>query len=328
MDLIADFDLTRLNTLGLPSRARLGAVLTASTDIEELSRLARSENLPLHILGGGSNIVLRPEIPAVVGIMAAKGRAAEARADGTVLVTAQAGEDWSEFVAWTVGQGFSGLENLGGIPGTVGAAPVQNIGAYGVELADRFESLTVWDMVDNQRRTFTRDDCAFSYRQSRFKQAAGRYIVLDVTLALPARWTPVLTYPPLDKLPPGTDAAEIHQHVLAVRASKLPDWRVLGNAGSFFHNPIVTPAVAAAIPGVPAYPQPDGTVKLSAAWLIDSCGLKGTREGNAGIYEKHALVLVNHGGATYADISRLSSRVKETVHTRYGVTLTQEPLEL
>ena len=328
MDLIPDFDLTRLNTLGLPSRARLGAVLTSAADIEELSRRAEAEKLPLHILGGGSNVVLRPEIPAVVGIMAAKGRAAEARADGTVLVTAQAGEDWSEFVAWTVGQGLSGLENLGGIPGTVGAAPVQNIGAYGVELADRFESLTVWDLADRQRRTFGRDDCAFSYRQSRFKQAAGRYVVLDVTLALPARWTPVLTYPPLDKLPAGTSAAEIHQHVLAVRASKLPDWRMLGNAGSFFHNPIVTPAIADAIPGVPRFPQPDGTVKLSAAWLIDSCGLKGTREGHAGIYEKHALVLVNHGGATYADISRLAARVKQTVQDRYGVMLTQEPLEL
>lgn len=328
MDLIPDFDLTRLNTLGLPSRARLGAVLTSAADIEELSRRAEAEKLPLHILGGGSNVVLRPEIPAVVGIMAARGRAAQARADGTVLVTAQAGEDWSEFVAWTVGQGLSGLENLGGIPGTVGAAPVQNIGAYGVELADRFESLTVWDLTDRQRRTLGRDDCAFSYRQSRFKQAAARYVVLDVTLALPARWTPVLTYPPLDKLPAGTSAAEIHQHVLAVRASKLPDWRMLGNAGSFFHNPIVTPAIADAIPGVPRFPQPDGTVKLSAAWLIDSCGLKGTREGHAGIYEKHALVLVNHGGATYADISRLSARVKQTVQDRYGVLLTQEPLEL
>jgi len=328
MDLIPDFDLTRLNTLGLPSRARFGAVLTKAADIEDLSRLAAEKDLPLHILGGGSNVVLRPEIPAVVGVMAAKGRAAEARADGTVLVTAQAGEDWSEFVAWTVAQGFSGLENLGGIPGTVGAAPVQNIGAYGVELADRFESLTVWDLADRQRRTLYREDCAFAYRQSRFKQAAGRYVVLDVTLALPAQWTPVLTYPPLDKLPAGTSAAEIHQHVLAVRASKLPDWRMLGNAGSFFHNPIVAPAVADAIAGVPRYPQPDGTVKLSAAWLIDACGLKGTRDGNAGIYEKHALVVVNHGGATYADIARLSARVKDTVRDRFGVTLTQEPLEL
>ncbi len=328
MDLLPDFDLTRPNTFGLPSRARLGALLTHAADIEDLARLARAENLPLHILGGGSNIVLRPAVPAVVGIMAAKGRDVARRADGTTLVTAQAGEDWSEFVAWTVGQGLSGLENLGGIPGTVGAAPVQNIGAYGVELADRFESLTVWDLADSQRRTFTRDDCAFAYRQSRFKQEVGRYIVLDVTLVLPAQWTPVLSYPPLDKLPPGVNAAEIHQQVLAVRGSKLPDWRVIGNAGSFFHNPIVTPAVADTIAGVPRFPQPDGTVKLSAGWLIDSCGLKGTREGNAGIYEKHALVLVNHGGATYSDISRLATRVRDTVRSRYGVSLTQEPLEL
>lgn len=328
MDLIADFDLTRHNTLGLAARARFGALLHAAADVEELARRAAAEGLPFHVLGGGSNVVLRPEVPALVGIMAAKGRDAVRRPDGSTLVTAEAGEDWSEFVAWTVGQGLAGLENLGGIPGTVGAAPVQNIGAYGVELADRFERLTVWDTVEAERRTFSRDDCAFAYRQSRFKQAPGRYIVLDVTLALPARWTPVLTYPPLDKLPPGTNAAEIHQHVLAVRASKLPDWRQLGNAGSFFHNPIVAPAVADTIPGVPRFPQPDGSVKLSAAWLIDSCGLKGVREGGAGIYEKHALVLVNHGGAAYADISRLAARVKDTVAARYGVTLTQEPLEL
>lgn len=328
MDLIRDFDLTRLNTMGLPSRARLGGRITAADEIEELARVAKSERLPLHVLGGGSNVVLRPEIPAVVGIMSTQGREVARQADGTVLVTAQAGEDWSEFVAWTVGQGLPGLENLGGIPGTVGAAPVQNIGAYGVELEQRFHSLTVWDLEQHERRRFTRDDCGFSYRQSRFKQAGGRFIVLDVTLALPGNWLPVLTYPPLDKLPPGTDAAEIHQQVLAVRGSKLPNWRVLGNAGSFFHNPVVPAEIADAIPGVPRYPQPDGTVKLSAAWLIDSCGLKGVRDGRAGIYDKHALVIVNHGGATYADIARLAARVKETVHARYGVTLTQEPLEL
>ena len=328
MDLIPDFDLTRLNTLGLPSRARLGATISASAEIEDLARLARAENLPLHVLGGGSNIVLRAEIPAVIGIMATKGRVATRRADGTVLVTAEAGEDWSEFVAWTVREGHWGLENMAGIPGTVGAAPVQNIGAYGVELADRFESLTVWDTVDNERRRFSKQDCRFSYRQSFFKQAGGRYIVLDVTFALPARWTPTLSYPPLDKLAPGVGAPEIEAQVLAVRRSKLPDWRVLGNAGSFFHNPIVSPERADTIPGVPRYPQPDGSVKLSAAWLIDSCGLKGTREGNAGIYANHALIIVNHGGATYADVSRLASRVKETVAGRYGVMLTQEPLEL
>lgn len=328
MDLIADFDLSRHNTLGLPARARLGATLTSADDVEEIDLRARDEGMPFHVLGGGSNVVLHPDIPAVVGIMASRGRHVERRADGSVLVTAAAGEDWSEFVAWTVGQGLAGLENLGGIPGTVGAAPVQNIGAYGVELADRFERLTVWDREEGVRRRFTRDDCAFSYRQSRFKQAGGRFIVLDVTLALPSRWTPVLTYPPLDKLSAGADAAEIHQHVISVRSSKLPDWRRLGNAGSFFHNPIVAPQVADAIPGVPRYPQPDGSVKLSAAWLIDSCGLKGVREGNAGIYDKHALVLVNHGGASYADIARLATRVKETVHARHGVMLTQEPLEL
>jgi UDP-N-acetylmuramate dehydrogenase len=205
---------------------------------------------------------------------------------------------------------------------------VQNIGAYGVELADRMDSLTVWDMQERERRRFSRDDCAFSYRQSVFKRSGNRYIVLDVTFALPQTWKPVLSYPGLDSLPADVDAPTILERVVSVRRAKLPDWRTLGNAGSFFHNPIVRPDIAEAIVGVPRYPQVDGSVKLSAAWLIDACGLKGHREGQAGVYEKHALILVNHGGATYGDISRLAAKVSGTVFDRFGVTLIQEPIEL
>jgi UDP-N-acetylmuramate dehydrogenase len=259
--------------------------------------------------------------------MAIKGRAIERRDDTTTLVTAKAGEDWSQFVAWTLAQGIGGLENLAGIPGTVGAAPIQYIGAYGVELAERRESLTVFDTLDGNERRFTPDECRFSYRHSLFKELRGRFIVLEATFALPRAWAPVLSYPGLDTLQADVDAASVMARVLSLRGSKLPDWRVIGNVGSFFHNPVVRPEIADTIGGVPRYPQPDGTVKLSAAWLIDACGLKGHRHGRAGIYEGHALIIVNHGGATYREISDLSAKVRHTVMERFGVSLTQEPIE-
>ncbi|KFL28474.1 hypothetical protein JP74_00820 [Devosia sp. 17-2-E-8] len=328
MNLIPDFDLSRLNTMGLASHARFGAVISTPEEIDELTCLSLETGLPLRILGGGSNLVLRDEIAAVVGVMGTKGRTVERRADGTALVTAQAGEDWSEFVGWTIAQGIPGLENLGGIPGTVGAAPVQNIGAYGVELAERLDSLVVWDLVDRQRRRLSAQDCEFSYRQSLFKRSGNRFLVLEATFALPDTWAANLSYPGLDSLPADADAATIHERVLAVRGAKLPNWRLLGNAGSFFHNPIVRPDVADGIANVPRYPQRDGTVKLSAAWLIEACGLKGVREGQAGVYDRHALILVNHGGATYAEIAGLASRIVNTVRERFGVALVQEPIEL
>jgi len=327
MTVTPDFDLSAFNTMGLKSSARFGALIASRHAVETLVGFAKSAGLPLHILGGGSNLVLHDTLDAVVGIMVTKGRRLE-RADGTTLVTAEAGEDWAEFVAWTVSQGLGGLENLAGIPGTVGAAPIQNIGAYGIELADRMQSLTAWDTLEQRERRFDNAECQFSYRQSMFKQAGGRYIVLDVTFALPDAFVPNLSYPGLDSLPADASAQAIMERVVAIRSAKLPNWRLLGNAGSFFHNPIVTPAIADSIAGGPRYPQADGRVKLSAAWLIDACGLKGHQEGRAGIYRDHALIIVNHGGATYADVSRLAGKVRRDVQDRFGVALTQEPIEL
>lgn len=327
MDFTPHFDLSPFNTMGLASHAQFGASISAREQVAELALFAKSSGLPSHIIGGGSNLVLRDALETVIGIMATKGRQAGRQSGGTVLVTAQAGEDWSQFVAWTLSQGINGLENLAGIPGTVGAAPIQNIGAYGVELADRLQSVTVWDTVEHEERRFGREQCRFSYRQSMFKQSGGRFIVLDVTFALPQDWAPVLSYPGLDTLPPDADAAAIMERVLSLRRAKLPDWHVLGNAGSFFHNPVVQPEVADAIAGVPRYPQPDGRVKLSAAWLIDACGLKGHRDGQAGIYKDHALIIVNYGGATYRQISGLAATIRQAVQERFGVTLVQEPIE-
>lgn len=322
-----DFDLSGFNTLGLQTHARYGAALTERVQVGELAEFAKAEGLPLHIIGGGSNLVLRDTLDAVVGIMATRGRSAVAHPDGGTLVSAQAGEDWSEFVAWTVGEGFGGLENLAGIPGTVGAAPIQNIGAYGLEVADRLHSLTAWDIIEQRERQFSRDDCGFSYRQSRFKQDGGRYIVLDVTFLLPSPWVPILAYAGLDQLAADADAATIMARVLSLRGSKLPNWRELGNVGSFFHNPVVSTAIADTITGVPRYPQPDGTVKLSAAWLIEACGLKGHQQGQAAVYRNHALILVNLGGASYDDVRELAQTIKQTVLQRFGIALTQEPLE-
>ncbi len=324
--LIADLDLGANNTLGLASRARFGAVLRDASGIEALVDAAAEKQLPLHVLGGGSNVVLRPFIEALVVRMATSGRFIEDAGDET-LVTAAAGEDWPSIVAWTVAQGLAGLENLAGIPGTVGAAPIQNIGAYGLELAQRFKSLTAYDTVTRQRRVFAREECRFEYRDSLFKRERGRFIVLDVTLSLPKSWKPNLGYAGLDTLPATSDAATVMARVLAIRGSKLPDWRKIGNAGSFYHNPVVAADVADRIAGAPRYKAAGGMVKLPAAWLIEACGLKGAREGQAGIYEKHALVIVNHGGARHEDIVKLAARIKDAVRARFGIELVQEPLD-
>lgn len=326
--LIENFDLSRRNTLALVSQARFGAEVQDVSQLEQLVALAAAHKLPLHIIGGGSNLVLHEKLDAVIGAMAIKGRTIHDPLKDHIPVTAQGGEDWSEFVEWTIQQGLRGLENLAGIPGTVGAAPVQNIGAYGLELKDRFHSLQAYDTVERTMRSFNPADCAFRYRHSIFKDHPGRYIVTEVTFALPKDWKPVLNYSGLDKLPANANAEAIMRHVLALRGSKLPDWRALPNVGSFFHNPIVSAQIADRISGAPRFEQPDGRVKLSAAWLIDQCGLKGAREGQAGIYEHHALIVVNNGGATYHDIAALTARIKNTIHARFGIHLTQEPIIL
>ncbi|MDB5623722.1 MAG: UDP-N-acetylenolpyruvoylglucosamine reductase, partial [Devosia sp.] len=225
--------------------------------------------------------------------------------------------------------GLPGLENLALIPGTVGAAPVQNIGAYGLELADRFASLAAYDTREQRFVELGPQDCAFAYRQSLFKRQPNRYIVAKVRFALPRNWQPNLRYAGLSELRAGSDAASIMNRVMELRRSKLPDWTQTGNAGSFFHNPIVDAATAerfrAAHPTAPAYAQPDGRAKLSAGWLIENAGFKGLRLGSAGVSERHALVLVNHGGATYAEIAELTARVQAEVEAAFGIVLVQEP---
>ena len=324
-----DFDLQRHNTFGLPARARFGTTITHADQIGPILADAASRGLPLRVLGGGSNVVLRPHFEGVIALMGITGRDIIGTHGDNTLVQNGAGENWHSTIEWTLRQGLPGLENLASIPGTVGAAPIQNIGAYGLELVDRFHALQAFDTADNTTRAFNRDDCEFAYRQSFFKRTPGRFIVTSVTLALPNDWRPNLAYPGLIDIPADADAKTILDRVVAVRASKLPDWRVTGNAGSFFHNPIVEPEIAQAIaaehPSAPRYPGAEGRIKLSAAWLIERAGFKGYTHGAAGVSPNHALVVVNNGGATQSEITELAAEIVAGVAARFGVQLVQEP---
>jgi UDP-N-acetylmuramate dehydrogenase len=265
------------------------------------------------------------------------------------IVEVGAGEIWHDTVQWLVGQGWPGLENLALIPGTVGGAPVQNIGAYGVELQDRFESLDGIDLVTGQRFTLDAAQCAFGYRDSVFKHTgdpgtnafglAGRALITRVRFRLPKPWKPVLDYADLTRKIAETGItaptpAQIFDWVVAIRRAKLPDWRVLGNAGSFFKNPTVTPEQCADIiarePKIVHYPMADGSIKLAAGWLIDACGWKGKSVGNAGVYERQALVLVNRGGAehpaTGGEVMTLAKAIQTSVYERFGIRLEPEPV--
>jgi UDP-N-acetylmuramate dehydrogenase len=251
-------------------------------------------------------------------------------------VRAAAGENWHGFVQWTLAQGLGGLENMSLIPGTVGAAPIQNIGAYGVELRDVFHSVTVYELASGTLRTLEADACRFGYRDSVFKHADGAgLVVVDVTFALPAAWQPNLRYAELAQAVAqqglaAPSATEIGDTVVAIRRRKLPDPAVIGNAGSFFKNPVVSGERCARLleqfPALVHHAQPDGSEKLAAGWLIDQCGWKGRSLGAAGVYPKQALVLVNNGGATGAEVLALANAIEADVAARYGVQLEPEPV--
>ena len=330
--LIPDFDLSTQNTLALGARSRLGVSITEPGMVPEVLAASAAQELPLRILGGGSNVVLAPEFDGITAVMAIRGRRIVETNERGVLIEAAAGETWHELVAWTVGQGLGGIENLALIPGTVGAAPVQNIGAYGVEVADVLESLVAYDRVTGVERTFLREECAFAYRDSLFKHKPDRYVVLSLRLLLPTPWEPNQNFAGLADIAGDVTPHALMDRVVALRNSKLPDWRVTPNAGSFFQNPIVSVVeaekVLAEFPAAPAFPQADGRLKLSAGWLIEKSGLKGFRLGPVGMSERHALVLVNHGGAVAADVRALAEHVKKTVRERFGVQLHEEPVFL
>jgi UDP-N-acetylmuramate dehydrogenase len=299
---------------------------------------------PKFVLGGGSNIVLTGDVRPLVLKVEVTGKRVVSDGPKATVIEAGAGENWHDLVTWTLDQGFAGLENLALIPGSVGATPVQNVGAYGVELQDRFDSLDAVDLQTGKVFTLDATQCAFRYRDSVFKHVpakdgdfglGGRALILRVRLSLPKPWKPVLGYVDLDRKMHETGVAhpparQIYDWICAIRSNKLPDPRVIGNAGSFFKNPTVTPEqcqdIIAREPNIVHYPMPDGSVKLAAGWLIDACGWKGKSVGNAGVYEKQALVLVNRGGATGGEVVTLARAIQTSVYERFGIRLEPEPV--
>ncbi len=268
--------------------------------------------------------------------MGMKGIAIAGEDAEATYVRAAAGESWHQLVLWTLARGLGGLENLSLIPGSVGAAPIQNIGAYGAELKDCFHGASVLDLESGDVATLDKAACAFAYRDSIFKHAlAGRAVILDVTLALPKRWQPNLRYAELSQEVAARGLAqptaqEISDAVIAIRTRKLPDPAVIGNAGSFFKNPVVPAqqrdALLERFPHLVSHAQADGSYKLAAGWLIDQCGWKGKSLGAAGVYEKQALVLVNRGGASGRDVLALARKIQDDVAARFGVRIEPEPV--
>lgn len=332
-----DVSLREFNTFGLPATARF--VVTIDSEAALLDALAMPElaGLPRLVLGGGSNVVLTRDFDGVVFRMAIRGRERLADDAHARYVRGGAGEVWHDFVDWTLSQDCPGLENLALIPGTLGAAPIQNIGAYGLELAERFAEVRALDTATGTFVSLSREACAFGYRDSCFKREPGRYIIVSVTLRLPQPWQPVTGYADVSHMLAQAgiaqpNARQIFEAVVDIRRRKLPDPADLGNAGSFFKNPVVDAARFAALrercPQAVGYVQPDGTWKVAAGWLIDQCGWRGKSLGHAGVHERQALVLVNRGGASGAEIVALAHAVQDSVQARFGIALEPEPLML
>ncbi len=334
-EILTDHPLDACNSFGFRARSRYAVEIRSEADLESALADPRLKDLPRRLLGGGSNIVLASEFDGVTLLMRIAGRRLVRAEADHFIVEAAGGETWHDFVRWTLDEGYPGLENLALIPGTVGAAPVQNIGAYGIELADRFETLRAFDTETGAFVTFDREACAFAYRDSVFKHRPGRYVVTSVRFRLPRPWQPVLGYPDVAAAFRDASSASpraVFDEIVAVRGRKLPDPAVIGNAGSFFQNPVVAAEqharLKAAHPAMGGYPQADGRIKLSAAWLVEQSGFKGMRLGHVGVYDRHALILVNHGGGSAAEITTLAGRIKAGVMEKFGVQLVEEPVFL
>ncbi|MEO9079751.1 MAG: UDP-N-acetylmuramate dehydrogenase [Rhodanobacter sp.] len=326
--------LATLNTLRVPARAKLLADIRDAAKLQELLNFPAVRHGPLLALGEGSNVLFTGDFEGTVLLMSTRGVQVESDGEHAHIAVA-AGERWDDFVRWTLGQGYAGLENLILIPGTVGAAPIQNIGAYGCEVAEFVESVEAWDLREHRVVMLDHATCAFAYRDSLFKREPGRYIVTAVRFVLPRQRTlrtdyagiaEQLAHMGVDKPAP----FHVAEAVVHLRTKKLPDPAVIGNAGSFFKNPVVDAATTETLqrdhPTLPAWPQADGRSKISAAWMIEAAGFKGLRHGDVGISNRHALVLVNHGHASGAQLWALAQQVMRGVHEKFDVILEPEPV--
>lgn len=335
MHLARDVSLQCLNTLALAGRAALMATVTDAADLDAALEFASSEGREVLVLGEGSNVVIAGDLDAMVLKQASRGIEVLERGADKVHLRVQAGENWHRFVQWTLEQGYYGLQNLALIPGTVGAAPVQNIGAYGVELGAFLRQVHAVRLSDGQRLTLSRSACELGYRDSIFKGAQRDALcitAIDLELGLHPQTD--TRYPVLDNFlrEAGIDKPtpeQVFDAVVSIRRSRLPDPALEPNAGSFFKNPVLAADAAGQLrtrfPAMPLYPQEDGSVKLPAAWLIEYCGWKGWRGEGIGVHAEHALVLVNCGGGTGGELLSLARKIAESVRDTFGLDLAVEP---
>lgn len=333
MQVRENFTLKDLNTFGVEAHANWYVAIEDEADLRDLFTVEQWKNCERLVLGGGSNMLFVNDFNGLVIHLKIPGIRFEVSGD-QVYVTAGAGVVWNELVNYCVAHGFAGIENLSLIPGSVGAAPVQNIGAYGVELQDVFHSCRALEIANVEFKTFTKEDCRFSYRDSVFKsEFKGLYIITEVRFKLSQTFKPALSYGAIaDELrkreiaDPGIkDLSEV---VSAIRVSKLPDPTTIGNAGSFFKNPIIPESqflkLKSDFPEMVNFPAGEGKIKISAGWLIELCGWKGKVVGNTGTWKNQALVLVNHGNATGMEIYKFSESIIENVYSKFGIQLERE----
>ncbi|TCD18283.1 UDP-N-acetylmuramate dehydrogenase [Pedobacter psychrodurus] len=321
------------NSFGIDVKASYFAEVFSEADLARLFKNEIVKSQKLLVIGGGSNVLFTQDYNGLVVKISIKGIQSEI-IDGKVLVTAGAGEVWNDFVNYCVGHHFAGVENLSLIPGTVGASPIQNIGAYGVELKDVFESCTAFEIKRGKIKTFSYDDCHFGYRESIFKgELKGQYIITAVTFRLSAEAKINTSYGAIETelLNRGIEKpniADVSAAVSHIRVSKLPDPSTIGNAGSFFKNPVIEKYefanIVAKHPDVVHYPTADDKIKLAAGWLIEQCGWKGKVLGQTGTWKNQALVLVNHGHATGTEVYNFSEQIIDSVKSTFGVTLERE----
>ena len=330
-----NYSLDDRTTFGVRATAEAWTEAGTTGEVMEAVKAARERGWPLHILGGGSNVILMSRVPGLVLHPVFHGIRREAE-ENVTLIVAGASEALDKLVRTSIEWGLGGLENLAAIPGTVAGAVVQNAGAYGLEIAERLAWCRALDTETGEERVFTTEECDFGYRSSFFKTEAGkRFIILEAAFRLPVRWTPMIAYKELalafgGMAPDAATPAAVEAKVRKIRAAKLPDPRETGSAGSFFKNPVVAKLKARELitlhPSLVAYPLAGGRAKLAAGWLIDAAGLKGYAEEKVGIWPKHALILVNRGGTAGEDVLRFAHEVRDRVERRFGVELEPEPV--
>ncbi|WP_224997278.1 UDP-N-acetylmuramate dehydrogenase [Cesiribacter sp. SM1] len=322
------------NTFGIDAIAPFFCRVETVEELQEVLQMEQFRQLPILILGGGSNILFTRDPEGLVLLNRIAGESVEKEDEDHVWVKVGGGQNWHDFVLYTIAQGWGGLENLSLIPGTVGAAPMQNIGAYGVEIKDTFSHLEAVERESGQLRVFTNSECEFGYRSSIFKtQARDKYIIASVTFRLHKKHTYNTSYGDIQKtlLELGIEELSlkaVSDAVIRIRQSKLPDPKKIGNAGSFFKNPVINTQLFKKLqeqyPNMPNYPQNDDWVKVPAGWLIEQSGWKGHKRAQIGVHEKQALVLVNYGGARGADLKQLAADIQASVEEKFGIQLETE----